>query len=115
VIVDTQFLDRYTRGRFVVEILELFLDDAPRILRLLRASLDAGALTSAARSAHTLRGCAAHVGARALEERAAGIESAARAGDAEHARSLAKSIDDLAHVTAALLRDYCSGVQTTPL
>ncbi len=62
------------------EVLSLFLDETPRIVRTLRAALEAGDAPRLSRSAHELKGAASCCGALAVEAHAARVESRARQG-----------------------------------
>ena len=119
-LVDREFLQRYEADDLVRELIALFVEDVPRMIELLRSALHAGAVTTAARSAHTLRGCASNLGARALEELAMQIEEAARAGDANRASMLTGELDALTEQTEAELleeleRRHISGTHDAPL
>ena len=63
------------------ELVQLFLDDAPRRLTALASAVDAGDLTRVADCAHTLAGSAGAVGAEALSLSCKTLEMALRAGD----------------------------------
>jgi PAS domain S-box-containing protein len=69
------------------EIVELFLEDAPRQIERLKAALEAGEAALAQRQAHTLKGAAANVGAETLSGEALRIELAAKEGQLAAARS----------------------------
>ena len=57
-----------------------------------------------ARHAHALKGSSGNMGARALAERAAALEAAARSGDAAAVDAVLQGLSTLAHDTAAALR-----------
>ncbi len=87
---------------FVAQLIGVFLASAPGRMEEMRLALDAGDAEAASRAAHTLRGGAANIGARALSEACATAESAAGAGDlvaAAAAVEVAKA--ELARVVAA--------------
>jgi HPt (histidine-containing phosphotransfer) domain-containing protein len=65
----------------LVEVLGLFRDDAPRRLGAILSSLANGDAQGVHAAAHSLKGAAGNIGARALEEACRAVESAARAGD----------------------------------
>jgi HPt (histidine-containing phosphotransfer) domain-containing protein len=117
-LIDRQYLERYQNRELVVRLVDLFLEDVPRMIHLLHEALDAGALRTAARCAHTLRGCASNLGARALEERARVVERLVRAGDTSRARTVAHELDQLVTDTSTELCDvrrYCSTTHDAPL
>jgi HPt (histidine-containing phosphotransfer) domain-containing protein len=65
---------------FVDELIDTFLGDAPQQLAELHAAVAAGTAADAVRPAHTLKGTAATIGARAVEATSRSIEEDARAG-----------------------------------
>ena len=65
---------------FVDELVDTFLADVPQQLAELRAAVAAGTAADAVRPAHTLKGTAASIGARAVEATSRSIEEGARAG-----------------------------------
>ena len=62
-------------------VVGVFLDDAPRQIEDLRASVAAHDAHTSRRLAHGIKGAAANVGAGALREVAAAVEQASDAGD----------------------------------
>jgi HPt (histidine-containing phosphotransfer) domain-containing protein len=119
-LLDRDLLDQYDADGLVVELIDLFLEDVPRMIARLRSALDAGAATTAARSAHTLAGCASNLGARALAELASRIECAARAGDLSGAARAGAELDEIEKATEAALREererrHCTATQDAPL
>ena len=65
----------------LAEILQLFLDEVPKKIRALQATIDAGDGAEAARLAHSLRGSAGNIGASSMMDACRRIEDLARAGD----------------------------------
>jgi len=68
---------------FVDELVDTFLGDAPQLLAELRAAVATGIAADAVRPAHTLKGTAGTIGARAVEATSRSIEEAARAGSVD--------------------------------
>ena len=68
---------------FVDELVDTFLGDAPQQLAELRAAVAAGTAADAVRPAHTLKGTAGTIGARAVEATSRSIEEGARAGSVD--------------------------------
>jgi HPt (histidine-containing phosphotransfer) domain-containing protein len=87
----------------LAEVVAVFLADAPEQMRAMRAALEGRDAALAHRAAHTLKGSANAVGARALGGVAAAIESAARAGDIDRAVEAAQGIDDAFDAARAAL------------
>ena len=63
------------------EVLEIFLDDAPKQVETLEAALEASDGETATRAAHSIKGASANVGAERLKAVALEMEEAGRAGD----------------------------------
>ena len=68
---------------FVDDLVDTFLADVPLQLAELRAAVATGTAADAIRPAHTLKGTAASIGARAVEATSRSIEERARAGSAD--------------------------------
>jgi len=81
----------------LAEVVGVFVDEAPRQIQALQAALAGGDAALVLRAAHRLKGSANGVGARAMGDVAAAIESAARGGDvgraAREAQGLAEAFD----------------------
>lgn len=65
------------------EILESFLEEAPKQLKALGEALETGDAAAVAARAHTLKGSFSAIGSAALEVLAREIEHAARAGEVQ--------------------------------
>jgi HPt (histidine-containing phosphotransfer) domain-containing protein len=89
------------------EIVALFLEDCPRMVKDIEVALAAADCESAARAAHTLKGSVAVLGACALAAAARDVEQTARKDDLEAAagafRQVADEADRLVPVLEALL------------
>ena len=97
-----QELEKVGGSDFLVQIIELFLANAPARLEELRAALASGQADAASRAAHSLRGSAANIGARTLSDMCAVAETSAQLGDlAKAADAAAAAAVELARVTAA--------------
>jgi len=68
---------------FVDELIDTFIADVPQQLAELRAAVASGTAADAIRPAHTLKGTAGSIGARAVEAMSRSIEEAARAGSVD--------------------------------
>ena len=84
---------------FVDELVDTFLADVPLQLAELRAAVAAGTAADAVRPAHTLKGTAASIGARAVETMSRSIEEGARAGTVD---GLDAQVEELALALADL-------------
>jgi two-component system, sensor histidine kinase and response regulator len=61
-------------GELAGNIIAVFLEDIPKQIDLLKASLERGDISGARRQAHSIKGAAANVGAQSMQEAAAKIE-----------------------------------------
>lgn len=85
-------LERIGGGEFVVEMIELFLDNAPQRLKSARDAFGSGDITTLHRSVHSLKSTAANLGARALQAAAEAAEARAHDEDME---AIPPLLDDL--------------------
>jgi two-component system, sensor histidine kinase and response regulator len=76
----------------LAELVGVFLDDCPRQLAKLYATIEHGDLEGAWERAHTLKGALGAVGAHAARAGAARLESLARAGDVAGLRAAASGV-----------------------
>lgn len=82
-----EFLDRVGgEDDFARELLSEFVEGLPADIDSLKAALEAGNLEEVVHKAHTLKGSAANLSAKALSQAAKVIEQAGRDNDLEAAR-----------------------------
>lgn len=74
------------------QVLQLFLSEVPRRIEKLRNALSAGDIEEVGRSAHSLKGSAGNIGARALHEVCSQLDARARANDLAGARPLVDEV-----------------------
>jgi CheY-like chemotaxis protein len=87
----------------VAEVIALFLRDAPARVAAIRDGVALGDLDGAARTAHTLKGSAGHLGAKTLAALCARFEEKVRAGAPFNVTFAVSAIaDELERVRAAL-------------
>jgi len=67
---------------FVVELIELFVDQTPRHLEAMQASLSVGDTLAVAKAAHTMKSSAGYLGALRMGELCKVVEARGREGDA---------------------------------
>lgn len=77
-----EWMDDYGED-FLIELIDVYLDDTPARLTQLQRALDNGDAETLSREAHTLKSSSANVGAMTLSAMAQRIEHAGRAGKAE--------------------------------
>lgn len=85
-------LDRIGGSEFVVEMIDLFLENAPQRLSTARTAFDEDDVSTLHRAVHSLKSTAANLGAQAL--RAAAEETEARASD-EDLEAIPSLLEDL--------------------
>jgi HPt (histidine-containing phosphotransfer) domain-containing protein len=88
---------------FLIELIDVYLDDVPKRLAELRRALETSDLDAFTRQAHTLKSSSAEVGAAGLSAMAKEMESLGRAGRLEGmAKKLSEMEEAYEHVQAAL-------------
>ena len=88
----------------VLELIEMFLDDAPERLAEMTQGVDTGDLEMMVRSAHTLKSSAANMGAMLLSQICNAMEVAARDEDARRFRSMTEACRTAYDASARALR-----------
>jgi HPt (histidine-containing phosphotransfer) domain-containing protein len=68
-------------AELLAEIVELFLEDSPRLMGEVRAAVAAGDAGALKRAAHTLKGAASNFGAAAVVAACLELEAMSRSGD----------------------------------
>ena len=105
-VIDVQVLSRLAEGtggdeRFVTELIEQFVADAPGFVSAARAGLESGDVGEVRRAAHTLKSNAATFGATRLVETSRALEDVARRGELFDGDSL---VDAMASELERVLR-----------
>jgi HPt (histidine-containing phosphotransfer) domain-containing protein len=77
----------------LVELLTLFQTEFPRLHEALHAAIDSGNLNQVEEIAHTLKGMLANLAIKLPSQLAAGVEFAARAGDAQEVQKAVARFD----------------------
>ena len=88
----------------VNQIIALFLQKAPTILAELRDAVTRGDLDAIRRSAHTIKGTGATLGARALSERCKQLEEQAQGGEVPDAAAYLSRIEEAYRAAEVALR-----------
>ena len=70
---------------FMLELLDIFLDDMPKQLALLRKAIESHDTDSAAKTAHRMKGSSGNVGADPLSDLCKQVETSGRNGEIEPA------------------------------
>ena len=88
---------------FLVELLQTYFDDSPRLLGAMRSTLAAGNAEEFRRAAHSFKSNSKTFGAMALSELAKGLEEMGKSGMLEGAAArIAQAEAEYARVKAAL-------------
>ncbi|MCG6926814.1 MAG: response regulator [Acidobacteria bacterium] len=108
VIDETRLLERVGGDRKALcELIDLFLDDAPRLVALIRKSIEAKDAPGLQAAAHTLKGAVSNFAARKVTEAAARLQQmgeSGKIGDAPAARDmLERELELLRDTLSALL------------
>jgi signal transduction histidine kinase/CheY-like chemotaxis protein len=69
-------------NEFVIEMIDLFIEQSPRNLEVMRAALDVGDLPAIAKAAHNMKSSSAYLGARRLSDLCSQLEQKANAREA---------------------------------
>jgi len=89
----------------VLELIEMFLDDAPSRLSEMMQGLEAGDLELMTRSAHTLKSSAANMGAMLLSSICKELEAAARAQDVARYAAMTEACQEIYDRSEKALRE----------
>ena len=76
----------------LAEIFNLFLDEVPKRIDALRSAVTSGDAVKVQRTAHSLKGSAGNIGARAMHEVCRQIDERARAGELATLQSLVDTL-----------------------
>jgi HPt (histidine-containing phosphotransfer) domain-containing protein len=102
-------LERMSGDReLLANLFQLFLSDAPKKIERIETLANENDLYGVERSAHSLKGAAATVGAARLCELAAETEKAAKAGTGEELSRLRRDLAAVCDQTLAAMREFCS-------
>jgi HPt (histidine-containing phosphotransfer) domain-containing protein len=102
-------LERMAGDRgLLVSLFQLFVSDAPRKLEKIEACADQKDLYGVERTAHSLKGASATVGATRLCLLAAETERAAKAGSWDEVQRLSRNLARVCDQTLAAIRDFCA-------
>jgi len=83
-VLDPAAVERLRRlggDEFLVEMIDLFLDNGPKRMAAVRDGLAAGEARAVQRAAHSLKSTAGNLGGRAVQQTAQEIETLAAEGD----------------------------------
>lgn len=90
---------------FLTTLYRVFVGDLPKKLSAIDAAMEQGDLNGLQRSAHSLKGASATVGAEALREAAFSLEVAAKDGVLDRAGAIVPRLKDLASTTETQIQE----------
>ena len=85
------------------QLLEIYLDNAPELIRHLQTSIQDGCSQSVREHAHSLKSSSGNIGARLIRELCAELEDMGRNGDIDGADRVLEEIEQLFPITCELL------------
>jgi two-component system sensor histidine kinase/response regulator len=94
----------------LTEMVNLFVDDVPRLLEAMRTALQHGDMTVLERSAHSLKGAASNLSANLTAAAASQLEKNAKSGDAEFSKQSLANLEGAVERLLPALADLCQGV-----
>lgn len=102
-------LERMSGDReLLASLFQLFIDDAPKKLRGIEDFAEQNELYQIERTAHSLKGASATVGATRLCLLAADLEQAAKAGSWERVDALRANLAQVCEQTLESMRRFCA-------
>ena len=102
-------LERMSGDReLLASLFQLFIDDAPKKLRGIEDFAEQNELYQIERTAHSLKGASATVGATRLCLLAADLEQAAKAGSREKVDALRPELAQVCEQTLESMRWFCA-------
>lgn len=90
------------------KLFQLFMTDAPKKLEQISAALSQIDYYQTERTAHSLKGASATVGAVRLCQAAAEVEQAARQKDGQSLTLLVQDLNQVCAQTLEAMREYCA-------
>ena len=99
-------LRQFGTGDFIEQMVDLFLETTKSVPADLKKQVDDGNWSGVAFSAHSLKSGAGNLGLTGLTDSAVDIEAAAKAGDGDRVRQIAKEMPAIYEKSCAALKDY---------
>jgi two-component system sensor histidine kinase/response regulator len=94
----------------LTEMIHLFQEDAPKLLTAMRDALQRGDMAVLERSAHSLKGAASNLSAKATAAAALQLEKDANSKDAESAKKSLAAVERAVEHLLPALAELCQGV-----
>lgn len=96
-------------SELLIELVELFSEEAPQLLEAMRKSIRQGDMQGLARSAHSMKGAAGNFLAHGTAAAALQLEDDAKRGDTESARTSLAALDVIVERLLTELANLCQG------
>jgi len=88
---------------FLLELIDVYLDDTPARLAILQKAVEAGDIAELIRQAHTLKSSSANVGAMELSALAKALELAGRNGETTSLSTQSRRVAEVFHQVKKVL------------
>ena len=98
-------------SEFEIELIEMYLEDAKEHLDNIAGQVESGALEALKRTAHTLKGSSANIGAIQMQQVSLQIEGAVDEKNMDLISSLKPSLQQAYQETEKIYRDYMVTLQ----
>jgi HPt (histidine-containing phosphotransfer) domain-containing protein len=82
-----------TDSAFLIDLIDVYLNDSPELIKQMRAGLSAGDIELVRRASHSLKSNSASFGANHLADAARQMEMAAKGGTLEGAGTMLEAIE----------------------
>lgn len=96
-------------SELLIELVQLFLEEAPRLIEAMRKSLQQGDMQGLARSAHSMKGAASNFLAHGTVAAALQLEVDAERGDTESAKTALATLEEIVGRLLTELANLCQG------
>jgi two-component system, sensor histidine kinase and response regulator len=96
-------------SELLIELVQLFLEQAPQLIEAMRKSLQQGDMQGLARSAHSMKGAASNFLAHGTAGAASQLEDDAKRGDTESAKTALAALETIVGRLTTELANLCQG------
>ena len=96
-------------SELLLELVDLFLEEAPQLIEVMRKSLKQGDMQELARSAHSMKGAASNFLAHGTAGAAFQLEDAAKRGDTDSAKTALATLEGIVERLLTELANLCQG------
>jgi two-component system, sensor histidine kinase and response regulator len=96
-------------SELLIELVQLFLEQAPQLIEAMRKSLQQGDMQGLARSAHSMKGAASNFLAHGTAGAASQLEADAKREDTESAKTALAALETIVERLTTELANLCQG------